>query len=71
MNFGVDCLWLDMTARNSGLESVRVESKAHAADGPTSDVFSYIDRLGAVFADATLPERGNDLWTIPFISVSQ
>ena len=60
VKFGVGCLWLDMEAWNKGLEVVRVATMASVLDEPTRDVFSHVDRFGAVFVDPTLPTWAND-----------
>ena len=65
VNSGIGRLWLDMARERIALVLARVESKANVADGPTRDVFDYLDRLDAKYIEPLLPTWCKDLWSIP------
>ena len=65
LNQSIGNLWLDIARLQIGLHTVRVESKANIADGPTREFLGLLGELGASFVPPKLPDWCKKLWNFP------
>ena len=68
VSLSVARLWLDMVKSQTGLYVARVESRANIADGPTSEIFTFMQSFGAAFVEPVFPEWLRDVWAFSDLS---
>ena len=65
INIAVGKLHFVNASLNRGVWTIRVESKANIADGPTRDDFTFINECGAAWCHPRLPAWAYDVWLWP------